>query len=827
MRTLQLFIIVTVVVQLGTSSSASAQVPRCSTALNESTAGENIQADTSTPAPADNPRIHASVESRLVENGKAPIKVWVLFEARKGLESQRELTSAVSKLAPMFDPKAIERRRLRRTAPGLFDIRDLPVPQSYVEAVRRTGADVKVVSRWVNGLSAIADRDQIQTIAQLPFVRTVQPVLRTRPILPTEVKRVGSHRSDAQTYGNKSSQAFYGNSEAQLAQINLIALHGLGYTGAGVRVGILDSGFIRTHEAFNQPGHLVNIVAEYDFVRNDGNTAFESGDYPGQSDHGTYILGVLGAYKPDVLVGGAYDASFILCKTEDIGSETPVEEDNYVAGLEFIEQHGGDMATASLGYIDWYTQADLNGATAVTTIAVNTATANGLYCVNAAGNEGHDANPATSHLIAPADAMEVLACGAVTSTGTITSFSSDGPTADGRVKPEVLALGSSTQTVSPSNDHGYASASGTSLSTPLVAGAVACLVQAHPTWTVQQMRRYLMFTAGDYVANHTYDPMFVRGYGIIDALAASAEDCDGNGVADSVDLAQGARDCNHNLMPDACDIANGFSIDENGNGIPDECEIGHPPAPVADATGLDKVRSLSFSVPTSTGATTGETALRVRFVALHHVNPPYTGGVSVAFTLFEGQSQYVGPPTQYVESASGGITFYASQLQCTPHYRDWTTITLLHVAGQAIVPSSSYDVEVLAASCLGNEGACTAVSAPLTIATARWGDIEIPWSQPGGSAQPDASDIGALTNKFKDAVGAPIKARALLAGDARGAIDFAPDLNFLHVSACVDGFKGLPYPYKPGKCTGDSTKACVSDTDCTAQSVAGPCVLCP
>ena len=237
-----------------------------------------------------------------------------------------------------------------------------------------------------------------------------------------------------------------------------------------------------------------------------------------QHNHGTMILGCIGSYQPGELVGGAYDASFVLAKTEDTSGEYEAEEDNYVAGLQFIEANGADMATSSLGYIDWYTQSQLDGETAVTTIAMNIANSNGLHVCTAAGNEYHDSDPATSSLIAPSDAYRVITCGATDLGGSITSFSSEGPTADGRVKPEVLACGSSTDTVSPSSDTGYTTADGTSLSTPLVACAVACLIEAHPEWTVDELRDALFQTADDYVANGTHDPLFVRGYGVVNAL---------------------------------------------------------------------------------------------------------------------------------------------------------------------------------------------------------------------------------------------------------------------------------------------------------------------
>jgi len=157
---------------------------------------------------------------------------------------------------------------------------------------------------------------------------------------------------------------------------------------------------------------------------------------------------------------------------------------------------------------------------------VNLACANGVYCCNAVGNSGHDNNPAVGHIAGvPADAFQVLSIGAVQGDGNIADFSSDGPTADGRIKPEVLARGQSTSTVHPGSDTDYATASGTSLSTPLAAGAVACLAQARPWWSVAQMRTHVMNTAGDFVINGQPDPLMIRGFGIINAAAALAADC--------------------------------------------------------------------------------------------------------------------------------------------------------------------------------------------------------------------------------------------------------------------------------------------------------------
>ncbi len=439
---------------------------------------------------------------------------WVFFRD-KGLESPAELRAALAEVAAAADPHTIARRQARRTLPGLFDEHDVPVADSYVQAVKATGARVRITSKWVNAVSVEATAEQLAAIRQLPCVKATQPVARSRRPEPLpEINPLGAAGEGQHTAG------FYGRSEEQLTQINLIQLHEAGYTGQGIRIGVLDTGFLRTHDAFNEPSHPLQVIAEYDFVNDDPNTAPEGGDHPDQHTHGTIILGTLGGYLPGEYVGAAYNASFILCKTEDITSETPVEEDYYVAGLEFIEANGGDMATASLIYIDWYTQEDLDGQTAVCTIGVNMATANGVHCCNAAGNSGHDQNPGTSHLGAPADAFQVITCGAVEPTGEIAGFSSDGPTADGRNKPEVLARGTQVISVSPDSNTRYSESAGTSLSTPQIAGVVACLTSARPDWTVDQLREAL-FASGDYfMGNGTFDPLYIHGFGIIDAYRA-------------------------------------------------------------------------------------------------------------------------------------------------------------------------------------------------------------------------------------------------------------------------------------------------------------------
>ena len=267
---------------------------------------------------------------------------------------------------------------------------------------------------------------------------------------------------------------------------------------------MLDTGYYTDHEAI----HEEQVIAEWDFINNDGETQNEEGDPDSQHNHGTYTLSALGGRFDGELYGPAYEAEFLLAKTEDVSQEVPIEEDQYVAGLEWGESLGADIASSSLGYIDWYEFEDLDGMTAVTTIAVNTAIENGMVVTTSAGNYGSDG------IIAPADAFDVITCGAVDEFDEITWFSSWGPTADGRIKPEVCARGLDTYcALPPEYGEGYGGVSGTSLSTPLIGGACALILQAHPDWTPQQVREALMITASD-----PDNPDNQYGWGIIDVM---------------------------------------------------------------------------------------------------------------------------------------------------------------------------------------------------------------------------------------------------------------------------------------------------------------------
>jgi len=436
---------------------------------------------------------------------------WVFFND-KGIDSAAQYDAAIASVATQFSPAAIQRRMLRGTSGSIFTEHDLPVAGEYLDAVADTGATINYASSWLNAVSIRVGEQQLAGIAALPGVSHVQPeAIMSRPQaeVPATPVLTGNLSS-----ASAAPSTFYGAAQAQLDQINVPAAHALGYTGAGVTIGVLDTGFKRTHNAFNQPGHPLQVIAENDLIEGDADTSDTTN---GQHQHGTYILGTIGAYQPNSMVGAAYDASFLLAKTEETNQEVIAEEHRWVAGLQWLEMNGADLVTSSLGYIDWLTQGDLDGNTAISTVAADIAAANGLPIINAAGNNGNDGNPTTSHLIAPADADRVITVGAVNSSGNPTSFTSDGPTADGRIKPEVLALGAGTMTVHPDIDSSFIPVNGTSLSTPLVASAVALMLQANPSLTVDEIRTGLFSTAS--LANSP-DPLFVRGYGIIDAAGA-------------------------------------------------------------------------------------------------------------------------------------------------------------------------------------------------------------------------------------------------------------------------------------------------------------------
>ena len=434
------------------------------------------------------------------QNGMA--KIWVFFTDKSVFSDEQFARAAAS---VQLTDKAL----IRRAKVGLDKITfgDLPVYRDYIDQVSALGGKLRRVSRWLNAASFEAPLAAIDDINRLPFVAKVRPVA----VFVRDPETV-EPPSEAPTYAPGEGHSLsYGISFGQLNQINVPAVHDQGYNGSGVIVAMLDTGYRKDHDAFAAAFGSGRVLAEHDFIFNDGNTQNEAQDSYDQHNHGTYTWSTLGGAVPGALYGPAYGASFVLAKTEYVPTETQVEEDNWAAAVEWADSLGAQVISSSLGYSDWYTYSNFDGQTAVTTIAANLATSYGIVVCNSMGNEGPD--PGT--LTAPADAFEILSCGAVNSGGNIASFSSHGPTYDGRMKPEVCAQGVSTYCASPGSTTGFTYVGGTSLSTPLIGGCAAVLLSARPSLTPQMVRMALMQTA-----SRADNPDNTYGWGIANLAAA-------------------------------------------------------------------------------------------------------------------------------------------------------------------------------------------------------------------------------------------------------------------------------------------------------------------
>ena len=399
---------------------------------------------------------------------------------------------------------------------------DLPVNQRYIKRLREMGVAVRFSSRWLNAVSARVEPKVQRRVQAADFVVATRPVQRLQRPSPPPPALFASP---------KLQQSRYGLAFEQLAQIAVPPLHDQGLTGTGVRVALLDNGFhYAEHAAFSS----IRVVAQRDFV-NDDEIVSDEADQPitgdemsgSQNLHGAQVLSLLAGYQPDHFVGVAPDAEYILAKTEldDNLPEMPSEEDRWVAGLEWADSLGAQVVNSSLGYNRWddgtgYSPADLDGETALTSLAAALAVRRGIIVVVAAGNE---ANRDWHYITVPADADGAIAVGAVDVPGSgertpqIASFSSRGPTADGRIKPDVVAPGSGV-VVADLRRGGYVRRGGTSFAAPLVSGVCALLLQKNSEWTPAQVLEALRSTALDL---GTAGPDTVYGWGQINALAAS------------------------------------------------------------------------------------------------------------------------------------------------------------------------------------------------------------------------------------------------------------------------------------------------------------------
>jgi subtilisin family serine protease len=472
--------------------------------------------------------------------GSEPVPVWVEF-ADKGERGPADLADRLAEAERRLTPEA-RRRRERAGVKPLVDWLDLPLEPTYLRKLEARGLAVYGQSRWFNRVAVRTAGPLLEELAALPFVRRVVPVERAapRPREPVLLDGAESPAVPAPPAPRHSRPAAAladpGQSGTQLARLQVPAVHDSGWIGTGVGVCVLDDGFnfYRKHEALRTI--VVGGGRTRDFIRGVSSVQDTSPGMAPYFSHGTQVLSVLAGNAPGRYLGPAHGANLSLARTEDGLSEKPIEMVYWAMGAEWADSLGCDLISSSLGYNLFpdsagtdLTYAMLDGHTSIVTRAAEIAAAKGILVVVSAGNDGN--NPAVGRKVgAPADAHgdSVIAIAAVDSFGVRASFSSKGPTVDGRVKPDLAAQGVQVLVASPDgNPNAYTRASGTSFSAPLVAGLAACLIQARPGWPAVWIIEALKATA-----SRAASPDTLTGWGVPDGLAALRYVPDTLGVPD-------------------------------------------------------------------------------------------------------------------------------------------------------------------------------------------------------------------------------------------------------------------------------------------------------
>ncbi len=414
---------------------------------------------------------------------------------------------SINKPSDFLSEKSIQRRVNQNIK---LNSTDLPVNPDYVLGVKSIGVSVSSQSKWLNALCvSTTDISKIKLIEQLPFVKNIV-------LLSNSSSEKLPSKYDFENY--KSSTPYektdalinaktlnYGLTFKQASQISVDCLHDQGFLGQGMTIAVIDAGFQNVNTLATFDSMFVNhhLLGCRDFVTGD-TMVFE--DYI----HGMNVLSCMAGNLPGRIVGTAINANYWLLRTENISSETLQEEVDWAIAAEFADSVGADIITSSLGYnkfdggIGDHFYSDMNGNTTIITKAADLAASKGIFVLSAAGNE---ASKPWHYIAAPADADSVLTVGAVDSIGVIGSFSSRGPTSDARIKPDVCARGVSAYVANLTND--VYTQNGTSFSTPIMAGAVACLWQANPTKNNMEIFAAIQKSASQYST-----PDSVKGYGI-------------------------------------------------------------------------------------------------------------------------------------------------------------------------------------------------------------------------------------------------------------------------------------------------------------------------
>lgn len=416
----------------------------------------------------------------IITTTQAQTKYWVKFKNKNGSPY------SISSPSAFLSTQSLQRRANQNIS---IDLTDIPVNQSYINLVNATGAQVFQRSKWLNAvIVVISNPSQLTAINSLTCVLSSSPIGKLHKTKADEVTTTltSSVQKTSSTTGYN-----YGSGITQVSQIGVDCMHNLGYRGQGMTIAVIDDGF-------NQ----VDINPVFDSLRNEnrliGTRDFVSGNQSVYEDdsHGAMVLSTIVGNSPGNLIGTGPKAKVWLLRSEDVFSEKLIEEANWVVAAEFADSVGADIATTSLGYTtfdntaDNHVYADLNGKTSVASIAATMAVRKGIFVLNAAGNEG---GGSWMFIGVPADADSICTVGSVNGSGVHSNFSSIGPTSDGRIKPDVSTMGEGTIVCQPG--YNFTAGNGTSFACPVMAGAVACLWQAHPTKTNMQIMQAIKATA--------------------------------------------------------------------------------------------------------------------------------------------------------------------------------------------------------------------------------------------------------------------------------------------------------------------------------------------
>jgi len=441
---------------------------------------------------------------------QTPAKYWVQFKDKSNSPY------SINKPEEFLSPRAIQLRQLHHIA---IVENDLPVNPQYIQQVMALDTDMILFTKtkWLNGITIYSQQDSIASaIRKLPCVAFVERTNKLKEAEPDWHDRYVFTASGTPTIHYQSditdNQDFdYGKSEEQIRLNNAHWLHRMGYRGENMRMMILDGGFINsdTLHFFNQLRDDNRLLGARNYVQPQESPFL-------RHTHGSMVLSCIASYIPGDLVGTAPMVEMYLCQTEDARSETKNEEDNWVSGLELADSLGCQVLNSSLGYTKFddstqvRTYQDLNGHVSRASQGATIAATKGLLICNSAGNEG---DSKWKYIGAPADAKDIITVGAVDIYGERASFSSFGPSADGRVKPEACAVGRNTYVASV---RGYSYRSnGTSFSSPVLSGMVACLWEAFPNKT-----NYEIMDAVRRSGDRFNKPDSAYGYGITDFLKA-------------------------------------------------------------------------------------------------------------------------------------------------------------------------------------------------------------------------------------------------------------------------------------------------------------------